>query len=74
MALMQLPGKGVWRGKGAIGSRTCSQETAAPLLSGLEFSKTFGWLVAAIPAGGHALGQDLSLERQNNLQALFKYP
>lgn len=74
MALMQLPGKGVWRGKGGTGSWTCSQEAAVPLLGSLEFSETCRGLVAALPAGGHASGQDLSLERQNNLQALFKHP
>ena len=71
---MQLPGKGVWRGRGGIGSWTCPRETTVPLLSSLEFSKTCGWLVAATPAGGHALGQELCLERQNNLQALLKCP
>ena len=30
---MQLPGKGVWRGRRGIGSWTCLQESTVPLLS-----------------------------------------
>lgn len=69
---MELPGKGVWRGRreweDGLGGKGMQYHGSAVL-------HFHGMLMTAGPAGGHVLGlgQNPCLGRQNNLQFLFKY-